>query len=215
MQRNPKFDFTVFPTGTFYNEIGDNDFIWNNFSGNHLNKFLSHDLPWVICSVLWKKSFLKKLNGYNESFIRLQDVELHSRALMIENVNYNVFPNLKAESFYRIDSGRISNYFLFCKNDINGRLNFVSFFEKILPIKFKKYLKGTLFTCYNSTFNAFGKDYIDAYQLKELLNTINRSILTKHFNYLDFCILKIYILIRKNKLYFRGLDRLVKWYLIK
>ena len=180
-----------------------------------MNKFLSHDLPWVICSVLWKKSFLKKLNGFNESFIRLQDVELHTRALMTENVNYNVFPNFKVDSFYRIDSGRINNYFVFCNNDIKGRLNFVSFFEKVLPIKIKRHLKGTLFTCYNSSFNAYGEGYIDSNQLKVLLSHINGGVFNKHFNILDIFILKIYILIRKNKLYFRGLDRVVKWYLIK
>jgi glycosyltransferase involved in cell wall biosynthesis len=48
-------DFGVFPIGTFHNNIGDDEFVWNNFSGVHLDRFLYHDLPWLICSVIWKK----------------------------------------------------------------------------------------------------------------------------------------------------------------
>ena len=32
--------------GTFYEFVGDNNYKWDNFKGNHLKRFLSHDLPW-------------------------------------------------------------------------------------------------------------------------------------------------------------------------
>ena len=85
----PNLDFAVFPVGTFYNFLGDNDFIWNNFSGVHLDRFLYHDLPWLICSVIWKKEFLDNLGGFSENFHRMQDVEFHSRVLIKSNPIYD------------------------------------------------------------------------------------------------------------------------------
>ena len=63
LNQYPSLDFLVFPVGTFCSEIGDSNYVWNNFKGDHLNRFLSHDIPWLICSVLWKKSFLISIKG--------------------------------------------------------------------------------------------------------------------------------------------------------
>ena len=51
-------DFYVYPMATFYNKIGDSNYIWNHFEGNHLIRFLSHDLPWQTMMVLWEKRFV-------------------------------------------------------------------------------------------------------------------------------------------------------------
>ena len=39
MSTNQELDFAVFPMGTFYEFVGDNNYKWDNFKGNHLNRF--------------------------------------------------------------------------------------------------------------------------------------------------------------------------------
>ena len=58
-------DFAVFCMGSFNEVIGDNTFLWNKFEGNLVKRFLSHDLPWALPSILWNKSSLEMLNGFD------------------------------------------------------------------------------------------------------------------------------------------------------
>ncbi len=109
-QQNPENDFLVFPMGTFRNEIGDNQSQWLPKNGqDHLSKFLRHELPWQTMQPIWKRSFLEKLGGFDESYPRLQDVELHSRALMVPDVKYRVIEDGVPDCFYRICDERIAS----------------------------------------------------------------------------------------------------------
>lgn len=51
-------------------------------------KFLKYSTLWSICNPLWKKESLIKLGGFNEDFQRLQDPEIHTRALL-EGLKFN------------------------------------------------------------------------------------------------------------------------------
>jgi glycosyltransferase involved in cell wall biosynthesis len=100
-----KYDFLVFPNSTrFKNKIGDlnYEFISDSEIRNPLKHFIIHDLPlpWNIMSVLWKKDSLKILNGFDEDYTRMQDVEIIVRALIIE-LNYEVF-YMDPDHHYRI-----------------------------------------------------------------------------------------------------------------
>lgn len=44
--------------------------------------FLQHQIIWTTTSVTWNRKFLAKIEGWNEDYPRLQDVELNIRALM-------------------------------------------------------------------------------------------------------------------------------------
>ena len=89
----------IFPMGTFIHQIGDSDSVWNNFKGNHLERFLSHNLPWHTMMVLWKRTCLVKLNGFQVEFNRSQDVELHTRALLNYQLKYKSFSALSVDCF--------------------------------------------------------------------------------------------------------------------
>lgn len=54
-----------------------------------LEKFLSFDLPWHTSGPLWTLETLKSNGGFDESFQRLQDPELHSRILLNEQIKVN------------------------------------------------------------------------------------------------------------------------------
>ncbi len=146
---NKNFDFLVFPTGTFYKSIGDNNNVWRPKSGNHLKYFLEHDLQWTISGVIWKKSVLLRLNGFDESYFRLQDVELHTRALLLNDIKYKIFPKVDPDNYYRIDHKRTNmTTKLQLEHQLQGVLNY---FHKInlllVDLSYqKKYLRGTIFT---------------------------------------------------------------------
>ena len=56
--------------------------------------------------VLLSGKSLIKLEGFNEEFSRLQDVELHTKAL-INSYNYITYSSKDLDCFYRIDNYRI------------------------------------------------------------------------------------------------------------
>lgn len=206
-------DFLVFPTGTFKKKIGDCDIIWNNFNGNHLNRFLAHDLPWLICSVIWKKSFLKKIGGFDESYPRLQDVALHTKALKFHNVNYSVFSELNPDSFYRIDSKRISDKFDFLMKDINAKTIFIQ--KMNLEFPSNKFLKGTYFESFVNILVYYRRNEITSKQFYKLVNKVLITNYPLNFGFLDLVLMKTYIILGSFKIYFRGMNKLFKTLLIK
>ena len=211
-------DFGVFPIGTFHNNIGDNEFVWNNFSGDHLDRFLYHDLPWLICSVFWKKEFLDNLGGFSEDFHRMQDVEFHSRVLIKSNPIYKTFDSLNPDCFYRISNQRISDFFIFCRNDINAKIMFVNKFSNILveenPNKLKL-LSGTIFESYLIIFTFYKQDKITTTQLINLINLLENSFDISNWSQFNKLWMSIYKIIKKRKIHIKGLNSIFKFFLIK
>ena len=211
ISKNNKFDFAVFPMGTFYENIGDSNSIWNNFNGNHLHRFLSHDLPWAICSVIWKKESLIKLGGFNEGFSRLQDVELHTKAL-INSYFYATFSSHNSDCFYRIDNNRIKDYLSHCLNVINGKMYFITFFNNIKIKNFNsKHLRGTYFECYCFVFNLYRIKKISKSDVLIILSKINVTNFKNIFNIYSNVIIKFYSFLRVNRIYLRGMDKFFKY----
>jgi glycosyltransferase involved in cell wall biosynthesis len=99
-------DMLVFPTGLFYNQVGDSNKLWNNLLGKGedyvsiICSFLRQDMPWHTNSVLWRKSFLKKIGGWNENTKVWQDWELHIRAISYKPRLY--LNNIGPDNFYRL-----------------------------------------------------------------------------------------------------------------
>ncbi len=154
MRENPELDFAIFPVGTFHMVIGDNKMIWRPKKGNHLNMFLRHDLPWNIMSPIWKTHFIKnELQGFDESFPRLQDVELHTRALLKPDARYQINKGLSPDCFYRIDHSRSQqNHLQMLNTMLPGVELFLFKFENLLYNKTqKKQLRGTLFSYLTQT----------------------------------------------------------------
>lgn len=205
---NNSLDFYVFAVGTFEIEIGDKNSYWDNFRGNLLNRFLSHDLPWTISSVIWEKKHLKSIGGFNESYKRLQDVELHTRALLNHNLNYKLFPESIIDFFYRTDSNKIENYSTFCNNEIDSKIKFTKEFINLIESKKKKYLIGTLFSCLNSPFNFYQKGQLNKNELNLILKKIFQHFQDYNMNKMTMVILNFYIYIRMKKIYFKGLNKI-------
>ena len=138
---------------------------------------------------MWKKSFLIKIGGFNESNIRLQDVDLHTRSLLYYNCNYKTFSSYEPDCYYRISYDRIKDFYVFAKNDINGKIDFIKYFTEKVNYKNIKYLKGTYFECFSLPFYFYFKGYINLLETKKLINYTLDKIQTK-FNLLDNILLK-------------------------
>lgn len=82
-QENPSRDFIVFSMGTFREKIGDSKYVWLLNVDYPLQKFLRHELPWQTMQPIWKKDFVQSIDGFNPEYERMQDVEFHTRALLI------------------------------------------------------------------------------------------------------------------------------------
>ena len=217
--KQSNLDFTVFPMGTFYKKLGDSYKIWNNFKGNHKKRFLMHDLPWHTMMVLWHKDALIKINGFDKNYIRLQDVELHTKAL-ISGLKYKVNKNATVDSYFRIDSSRITiNYFSFIENKVKGAIQFINSFVKVLEEKKQyndlKLLKGTFFTVISEIFHAYRVGIIDQHQKEELCQLLHKKSLIKNrFNLKDKISLTFYFFVSNKKIKIRGLNFITKLILV-
>lgn len=105
---NDKQDFFVFTMKSFEYNISDNNKLWIPNKKNALNRFLSHNLPWQTMQTLWFKPSIKKINGFDDSFKRMQDVEIHTRALL-KKLSFKISKS-DPDCFYRIVQNRIKDY---------------------------------------------------------------------------------------------------------
>lgn len=199
----PKLDFMVFSMGTFYAKIGDSSSTWIPPEKNHLEKILAHDLPWSIVQPIWKKEFLINLNGFDESFSRLQDVEMHTRALLYKSVNYAVSSKKNPDCYYRISEERKTvNSQLFYSNWINSVVHYIDKTRQLLIAKSLKskthLLKGTLIKTITSILHAEKNNEIDAKLASQFIDQL--PALTKDLIETKV-LLKTYIILYKMGFY--------------
>ena len=126
----------------FYKVSGDNNFCWRPSEKNALKKFLSHRLPWQTMQPIWKKDFIQKLGGFDVEFQRMQDVELHTRALLAS-------PQFKCidsqpDCYYRIDEER-KNFaaYNFLERWVDSAVKYCNKFAPLVEDSLIKYLWGT------------------------------------------------------------------------
>ena len=214
-----KLDFAVFPMGTFYNKLGDSNLIWKKFKGNHKKRFLKHDLPWHTMMVFWHKKALYKINGFDENFIRLQDVELHTKAL-INGLKYKINNDSNVDAYFRINDSRITiNYSLFIENKVKGTIQYINNFKKVLENKNQykevKLLKATFFTMLSEIFHAYRNEKIDHHQKEKLIKVLfNKSLINNQFKLKDKISLTFYFFLSNKKVKIKGLNFIIKIILI-
>ena len=214
-----KLDFAVFPMGTFYNKLGDSNLIWKKFKGNHKKRFLKHDLPWHTMMVFWHKKALYKINGFDENFIRLQDVELHTKAL-INGLKYKINNDSNVDAYFRINESRITiNYSSFIENKVKGTIQYINNFKKVLENKNQykevKLLKATFFTMLSEIFHAYRNEKIDYHQKEKLIKVLfNKSLINNQFKLKDKISLTFYFFLSNKKVKIKGLNFIIKIILI-
>lgn len=99
-------DFVVFPFASMKDgTIGKN--ATDTSIKKHFFAFSSNHAVWQTSCPLYRKTFVDRVGGFDESFPRLQDVEFGTRCLAESNGNYMVFlQDEVADCFYRIAQER-------------------------------------------------------------------------------------------------------------
>jgi len=69
---------------------------------SYLNMFLRNENPWNTISIIWRKSTIDKIGGFDEQFLVMEDPELHTRSLLINDLKFMFFTEFPADSLYRI-----------------------------------------------------------------------------------------------------------------
>jgi GT2 family glycosyltransferase len=103
-------DALVFPVMLFREQPGDWNTLWNSLDGDDpALRFLLSDPPWQTTSVLWRRSTLVLLGGFNEAVMYGDDSELHARAL-VGGVRFETPANQLPDAFIRRSGSlRITN----------------------------------------------------------------------------------------------------------
>ncbi|WP_422858219.1 glycosyltransferase family 2 protein [Flagellimonas sp. S174] len=127
MIQNKQINIGIFNTAI----IGKRSMLFTRFTKNPLAGFLMGNYPWHTMSPIWERNFLvNNLGGFNEGFPRLQDIEIHTRALLDTSVNFKFFPFSKVDSYYII--GKTT------KNDENKKkrqiIGYLEFLDQTLKI---------------------------------------------------------------------------------
>lgn len=189
-------DFCVFTLCTFNIQIGDNNFLWQPNSKNPINDFLSHKLPWQTMQLIWNKIFLIKLGGFDEQFKRLQDVEIHTRALLSLGVNYKQFLG-KPDCYYRIDINRLnySNYDFMFRWVESANLYYLKFFLKVKLLNIHSYLLGTIYQTYLQLLIRYKNGSINKTEFNNLEKKLFLDLNIRKSKYIFFKISKVFNLL--------------------
>lgn len=211
MIENPEFDFAIFKTKMFFKLPGDSDvFAMKLYCNDPLSSFLQNKFPypWQTSSAIWKRDFLLKINGFDEKFPRLQDPELHTRALIQTLSNYKIFYELPPDSFYRISHPKrpievSKKYLLGLSLYIQSMIPLLEKFDKKNNTNYRKNLKLTFW-------NSFQGIHVSLQILPNFLSLLRigkKMLILNKFEYLGleyFFLLKLFALqpIRLLKKYF-------------
>ena len=168
---NTHLDFAVFTMQVFLKSIGDSTSIWKPNAKNPLQDFLKHHLSWQTMQPIWKKDFLISIGGFNENFTRMQDVELHTRALLVKDVLFKQVSSTP-DCYYRIDENRIElSAYQFMSRWVDSAIMYVNRFESI-DLKHKKYLIGTIYEVFLQTIYRLKNSSITSNEFDELENKL-------------------------------------------
>lgn len=141
---NPDHDAWVFPMSTFIDMPDQEVDRWVPRAGDHLKHFLQHRLDWSIMQPLWRRRFLEGLGGFDESFVRLQDPELHVRALL-SGARILCAPDHGVDCHYRIDRQRHDqDASPLARRHVEGAVHFYKRFFPDIPSALRPCLSGTL-----------------------------------------------------------------------
>lgn len=219
MEKHATLDFVVFPIGTFYKTIGDNKMVWRPKNDNHLKMFLRHDLPWHTMAPIWKADFIKKkLPFFDETFPRLQDVEFHTRALLVPQAKYKIANQKAPACFYRIDHSRSQqNHLQMLYTMMSGVELYLQKFENLLQNRtLMVQLRGT-FLSYLSQVNYYhSQKWIDENEYQKLnLNLDRLAAKSNLFSKKTLLAVKIYnACYQKGCWKIKGFNYLSKFFII-
>lgn len=99
---NSQYDFVVFPMASFKDDPKQAVKCSRTDVKNMKYYFASAQGGWQVTSPIFRMPFFRGINGFNESFPRLQDIEMHFRAIIASKGNYLVKDEAQPDCLYRM-----------------------------------------------------------------------------------------------------------------
>lgn len=65
--------------------------------------FIQNENPWNVTCPIWKKEFFEQTGGFDESFLFMEDPDLHLRALYLQSSKIKTCYDKRADCYYRIN----------------------------------------------------------------------------------------------------------------
>lgn len=176
IEEHPSMDFVVTAMAVFNKKVGDSHSLWLPERKDCLNDFLKHDLPWQTMQPTWKKEFVERLGGFDLTFDRLQDVEMHTRALFVKGVRYFCL-NSTPDCYFRIDEQRLNfNTERFLEKWITSSIKYYLKFHEQAKVENRAHLlKGTIFKAYLQLLFQFRLKNINRIQFDSLETKLFQS----------------------------------------
>lgn len=102
MKQNPDLDAGVFLMEEFERHPGDNWEVFNTRvdKDGWIAAFIENNNPWNVTCPIWRKDSFEKIGGFDDSFLYMEDPDLHLRALYA-GLCFQTFYNLPPDCFYR------------------------------------------------------------------------------------------------------------------
>ncbi len=145
-ERFPNHDLWIFPMLVFRDTPDKPRDTWIPRPGDHLRHFLAHRLDWQTMQPLWRREFLVRLGGFDETFQRLQDPEMHARALLA-GARVKCFPDAEPDCFYRAFADDSGDAARLSARNMAAVLHFYRTFIARVPTGLRHVVTGTLFEC--------------------------------------------------------------------
>lgn len=128
MDENPEVEAGVYLMQEFLDSPGDRQNIFNRIlaPSEWISFFFKNENPWNVTCPLWRKKAFETTGGFDESFLFMEDPDLHLRALQ-SGIGFKTFYDLPADCFYRvnhIDDTKTDFYY-------NSILYRIKFYQKL------------------------------------------------------------------------------------
>ena len=198
MENDKEMDFIVFSMGLFEIsndlKIDEKRKFFNGTNQETIKEFLKSKYPWNTSRPIYKTSIVKKINGFNENLMILEDPELALRMLLtIPSVKYKSLDI--TDSYYRVDSALRDKY----KNReyVHRIMENLMIFYKDLPVTEKQVeIHRKDFICFFIGISIGYSHYINFSYYKQLMNKLDVFL---DLTFIEKNKLRLYFVLKKNE----------------
>lgn len=192
IQKIPDLNYYIFPMLLFKEQIDDLNLLQNiPTAENPLDRFLKRENVWLMSSLVWRKSFLQKLNGFDENCLSFQDWEINVRALLLSD-QYLFFDKCVPDNFYRQQSSSTVSESRYTAEHFLSQLQLLRNLYILLAASsnYSEFRKNYI--------GAFYLEVLDRYRIIPMKNTVRNQILVRE---LDLALeIKLFSTAEKNKI---------------
>lgn len=129
-----------------------------------LKKFLKYQTPFQTSASMWKRESFFLLNGFLETFQRLQDIEIHSRLLLSDEIKIICYKfEMEPDVWIRIEKDRHDNIATLVKRNETYIESVIKFGSQIGSLLQDSHYNKYIYCLHGIYFSAFAKLIYERY----------------------------------------------------